>query len=170
MQAAVHTKRYAGNVTSAWPLWGEEAPVNRGATAAQLLGLRYEGKALRYLEEHFALMLSHLGFKYCNLDGRTYRCWPDACIFSSDLSRLTIVEVKWHHTADAWVQLRELYVPVLRAAFPEMLIQQLEVCKFYNPAVRLPGRVKIVASARELEAVIEGREHSEYSILAWTGR
>lgn len=170
MQAAVHTKRYAGNVTAAWPLWGELPPSSKGSTAAQLLGLRYEGKALRYLEEYFKFFIPQLGFKYSNVDQRIYRCWVDACIFSSDFSRLTVVEIKWHHTADAWVQMRELYVPVMRVAFPDMLVQQLEVCKFYNPAVRLPGRVKIVASAQELEAVIEGREHSEYSILAWTGR
>lgn len=170
MLAAVRTKRQAGVVSCSTPQWGAVPPVSRGGTAAQVQGLRYERHATRMLEDTFAFTVPQLGFRYFNANAQGFWCWTDACIFSDDMRTVTICEIKWHHTVDAWVQLSELYAPVVQVAFPHLQVRLLEVCKFYDPAVRLPGRVKLMASVEDLRGIVQGEEHADFSVLIWTGR
>jgi hypothetical protein len=66
-------------------------------------------------------------------------CQPDALILQPRDGLLTIVEVKYQHTPDAWWQLRELYLPVVSLAFgPDWRIAMLEVVKWYDPHVSFP--------------------------------
>lgn len=170
MLAAVRTKRQAGIVSCSIPQWGALPPISRGGTVAQVQGLRYERHATRMLEEAFEFIVPQLGFRYYEPNSAGFWCWTDACIFSSDMKVVTVCEIKWHHTADAWVQLRELYVPVVTAAFPGRRVQALEVCKFYDPAVRLPGRIKLAGEVKDIKALVQGEEYADFSVLIWTGR
>lgn len=170
MQAAAYTKRSAGLVSQAYPLWAEVPPVAHGHTVAQLSGLRYESKAARMLEATFKYVVPQLAFRYTSNQLAWFKCWTDLCLFSDDMSTVTVVEVKWHHTIDAWIQLRELYVPVVRTAFPRLRIQSMEVCQFYDPGVRIPGRMKLAGRVSEVEKFVQGEEHSDFTVLIWTGR
>lgn len=170
MQAAAYTKRQAGLVSQAYPLWADIPPVSHGHTVAQLSGLRYEGKAARMLEVEFRFAVSQLAFRYTSNQLNWFKCWTDLCLFSDDMATVTIVEVKWHHTIDAWVQLRELYIPVVRKAFPRLRVQGMEVCQFYDPAVKIPGRVKLAGRVNDVVDFVQGQEHSDFTVLIWTGR
>lgn len=169
MIQATFTKRTAGNLTFAVPLWGVCPPVSKGQSVAQINGLRYEAQVLRLLEDRFPLAVSHLGFRYVS-DGRSYTCWPDAIVFNERLKIINVVEVKWRHTVDAWVHFKELYLPVIKKAFPSCSVHAIEVCKAYDPNVRLPGQPKIMTDLKQLEDVLLGKMPSAYSVLIWTGR
>ena len=171
---AVYSKRQAGIVLASRPLWGTFPPVSHGVTAAQKLGLRYEEKALNYLENVCKQAISHLGFTYVSEEARgkrgTYFCWPDAIIFNSDLSVLTIVEIKRHHTVDAYVQLKYLYLPVISKAFPGKLVQCMELCQYFDPSIRFPSATAVLTSDEDLLKVVEAKRPSAMSVCIWTGR
>lgn len=68
-------------------------------------------------------------------------CQMDALLVDRSSSRCIIYEVKYQHTPDAWWQLRELYLPVLRVALPSVSsIGLCEVVHWHDPAVRFPER------------------------------
>jgi hypothetical protein len=75
--------------------------------------------------------------------GETVRwCQPDGIACCPGEGRLVILEVKYQHTPDAWFQLRELYEPVVRAAFGSAwTVGLVEVVKWYDPAVYFPERI-----------------------------
>lgn len=165
----MYCKRRAGTVTSAWPEWGGSPPCfgsKRRMSQAQRAGIAYEKKVLAMLSERFGLFLSHLPFRFTAEFG-TERCIPDGIILSpGDRSLLTVVEVKHRHTADAWFQLKQLYLPVVRAAFPRHRIQLLEICKCYDPAVNLPEEQELVEDL--VKYVVEGG-HS-LAVYSWSGK
>lgn len=74
-------------------------------------------------------------------------CQPDGLLFDLEAGLLTIVEVKYQHTTDAWWQLRELYEPVVRKLFPQKLwrIVVLEYVKWFDPSVPWPEDIQMVA-------------------------
>lgn len=164
--------RSAGRVASAWPNWAaclkRELPI-RGRSAAQAAGLRYERKVFRKLEKGFPGFISHLPFTFTSPRGREVAI-PDGVIFGTEgpgkPARLTIIEVKLRHTVDAWYQLHQLYLPVVAEAFPGFRIKVLEICKWYDPSVKLPGNFEIV---RDLEGY-EVREVSKYGVWVFTDR
>ena len=165
----MYARRRAGSVASAWPEWGGSPPATAKftrRTRAQRAGLTYEKKALAELQQALPLFLSHLPFSFMAEYGRE-RCIPDGVAISSrDRSLLTIIEVKHSHSADAWFQLKHLYLPVLRAAFPRHRIQLLEVCKSYDPAVHVPDRQQFVTDVRQY--VEEGG--LQFGVYPWSGK
>jgi hypothetical protein len=64
-----------------------------------------------------------------------------------NIGKIIVVEMKLQHTAEAWWQLRYLYLPVLTKAFPPSLwkFAVCEVTKWYDPATVFPERVKLKA-------------------------
>lgn len=77
-------------------------------------------------------------------------CQPDALYFDLRASRVTIVEVKYQHTADAYWQLMDLYLPVVEAwlspAPGPWQIDLLEVVKWYDPHTPFPAEVTLCAN------------------------
>lgn len=162
-------RRRAGTVQAAWPEWDGRPPnihSTRRRSAAQRAGIQYEKKVFSMLEAEFDLFLSHLPFRFVAEFG-SERCIPDGIILSPrDRSLLTLVEVKHRHTADAWFQLKYLYYPVLRVAFPRHRIQLLEICKGYDPAVKIPERQQLV---EDLASYVNGGGEVN-GVYSWTGR
>jgi hypothetical protein len=78
-------------------------------------------------------------------------CQPDGLIIDVQTGRLTIVEVKYQHTGDAWWQLTQLYRPVLEKLFPKRLwaMQVVEVVKWYDASVLFPERVALLEIPNE---------------------
>ena len=118
----------------------------RRYTGRRLEGVRYEKK----VQEH---LLAFYGERYLPSpwlrffpagDGARWRwCQPDGLLFDFERGRITIVEVKYQHTSDAWWQVKQLYLPVLQAMFPEKLwsFDFCEVVKWYDPAAPFPEKV-----------------------------
>lgn len=102
-------------------------------------GVRYERKVHDYLAEK-AGDIYRRGPWFC-FGGEEYTRWcqPDGLILDEAAGLLTIVEVKYQHTADAWWQLRELYLPVVSLAYgPDWRIAMLEVVRWYDPHTSFP--------------------------------
>jgi len=74
-------------------------------------------------------------------------CQPDGLLIDVERGIITCVEVKYSHTANAWWQTRELYLPVLAHLFPIPLwrLQVCEVVKWYDPSVVFPEQVELAA-------------------------
>ena len=73
-------------------------------------------------------------------------CQPDGIIFDFERGIITVVECKLSFTADAWYQLNELYIPVLRVMFPEDLwqIRGVQIYKFAAGGVKYPEYPRVV--------------------------
>ena len=111
-------------------------------TGRRLEGVRYERKVQAHLEDFY-------GEKYVAspwlrfFSGGVWRwCQPDGILLDLVRGVITIVEVKYQHTADAWWQVRYLYEPVLRTMFPDSLwtFEVCEVVKWYDPATPFPEK------------------------------
>lgn len=50
-----------------------------------------------------------------------------------------IIEVKLAHTERVWEQLMDRYVPLVEALEPGATVRPVEICRSYDPHVRLPG-------------------------------
>lgn len=111
-------------------------------------GIRYEKRVQEYLLNDFAPMYvpaPWLHFRERFSDSFRW-CQPDGLLIDAWKGVITIVEIKYNHTADAWWQLNHLYKPVLSALFPPEL-WRLEVCeivKWYDPATVFPEPVRLV--------------------------
>lgn len=120
----------------------------RRATGRRGEGLRYEVKALQRLDELYRGRLvwgPWLRFAASHVPYERW-CQPDGLLIDVDAGLVVVVEVKHHHTAEAWWQLERLYRPVLRTLFPEQLwrIELLEVVRWFDPAVLFPCPVVLV--------------------------
>ena len=119
----------------------------RGVSAAQQAGLRFERKINARLEEKLGNKWNYqprLAFR----DGRGEKrvCIPDGIIIAPEYS--IVVEIKISHMAEAWWQLNELYLPVLKKLNP-LPWKMLEIVKTYDPAVEFPVEVNLVTDLVE---------------------
>lgn len=112
-------------------------------TGRRLAGIRYERKVHEYLEllygdkyvaSPWLRFYTEAGWRWCQ---------PDGLVVDAARGRITIVEVKYQHTSDAWWQVRHLYQPVLEKMFPPSLweLDACEVVKWYDPATLFPEKV-----------------------------
>jgi len=113
-------------------------------------GLRYERQihelaAARYSWRYVA----SVWFRYWRLGGQSSWCQPDGLLFDFDRGLITIVEVKLTHTPKAWWQLRRLYEPVVRAAFPVWDVAVVEVAGACDPHRKFPEAITVVSELCE---------------------
>jgi len=144
-----YVRRQAGEVLSASMLWAQAGfpPTGalRGKSAAQNDGLRFEEKVSRDFTSTYDYFLSQVPFRFTTAYG-TSKCILDGMLFKHHLleeHEVVLIEMKRRHTADAWFQLRRLYFPVVQKAFPRKSLRLLEVCKHYEPGVKLPEPYKL---------------------------
>lgn len=117
---------------------------------AQKAGLRYERKVLDTLSRLFGEDLElrpWFGFRDANGNGIAQ---PDAVLRVAAKGgprqktfedQTVIFEVKLHHTATSWWQLRGLYQPLLE--FRSQNVKVCEICSSYDPAVSFPEPVEL---------------------------
>lgn len=118
-------------------------------TGRRALGKAYESRVHEYLADRFAdQYIPAQWLKFLDAHGVVRWCQPDGLIVDPVLGGICIVEVKYQHTSDAWWQLRELYLPVVSAAFGprDWVYTTCEVVKWYDPATAFPERVTMVKS------------------------
>jgi hypothetical protein len=66
-------------------------------------------------------------------------CQPDGLLLDFEHSRITIIEMKLHHTQNAWWALRRLYEPAVRAIFGSRWSYAVcEVVRWHDPSVLWP--------------------------------
>jgi hypothetical protein len=132
------------------------------------LGLRYERKVHAFLGESFGgLYLPSLWFAYrCRENpGVVNYAQPDALLLDFDKGLCTIIEVKYNHTAEAYFQLLDKYVPLLDKFFHAKerglwRFATVEVCYWYDRAVAFPVEVKL---AKDITKVKPG----EFGVHIW---
>jgi hypothetical protein len=108
-------------------------------------GLKYEKKVLDYLEDESSFpLLRSPWLEFEEASGRRRWCQPDGLLLDIWGGRIIVVEVKYQHTSNAWWQLRQLYLPVLRRLFGEYVLHPLEICKWYDPAQPFPEPVSLL--------------------------
>lgn len=105
-------------------------------------GLRYERKVHEHLGGRSEFYLASPWIVFI-VDGRPHWCQPDGLHFDVARGVLTVIEVKYSHTAEAHRQLRLVYSPVLGQLFPPGLwdIRLVEVVKWYDPSVAFPEEI-----------------------------
>lgn len=115
----------------------------RRYTGRRAEGVRYEKKVQAYLLSTYAEKYVDSPWLRFYSGGKWRWCQPDAVMFDVPRGVITIIEIKYQHTADAWWQVKQLYYPVLRVLFPERLwsFEFCEVVKWYDPSVPFPERV-----------------------------
>lgn len=138
----IHELKWA-RLATAPPAFAANRPRRKGRRA---LGIRYE----RRVHEHFDALLGPAylpspWFQFASADeARMQWCQPDALYFDLEAGRITIVEVKYQHTVDAWWQLHR-YLPVVREVFgPDFQYALCEVVKWYDCAVVFPEPVRLL--------------------------
>jgi hypothetical protein len=124
--------------------------VNKKRKGKRGQGIRYEQMVHKHFVETYPLYLESPWLRYADEQGWHW-CQPDAVYIDVMRGVLTIVEVKYQHTIEAWWQLVDLYMPVLEVAFPKKLwkYQLLEVVRWYNPDIRWPQQPKLIAKPFE---------------------
>lgn len=116
-------------------------------SGARRTGVKYEKKAQDYLTNRYGeFYVSSPWFQF-QANGQRRWCQPDGLLFHLPEGRITIVEIKYQHTALAWWQVKFLYAPVLRQAFRATLWQLdfCEVVKWYDPAAFFPEPTALAA-------------------------
>lgn len=127
------------------PPFAQHRPRRRGRRAQ---GIRYEASVHSHFTHLFGdSYIASPWFQFIEGGGEGLRwCQPDALLIDFSSGRITIVEVKYQHTVDAWYQLYR-YLTVVRAVFGESFSYALcEVVKWYDCAVQFPEPVCLLPS------------------------
>jgi len=118
-------------------------------------GLRYERKVGIYLEEHFEdryVLGPWFEFTTAYSGSVFLHCQPDFLVFDIRRGTITVGEVKLKHTSDAWFQLRQLYVPVVRHVFgPTWDYRVVEVAKIFDPDTLFPEAYTLIRDINDVE-------------------
>jgi hypothetical protein len=109
--------------------------------------LKYERKALARLYERYpGRLVWSPWIRFRNPAGSWRWCQPDGLLIDVEAGQVVVLEVKHHHTSDAWWQLEKLYRPVVQRMLPEQLwrLAVVEVVRWYDPAVLFPCPLVLV--------------------------
>lgn len=138
--------RPANNVQAAYITSSPPYARRRVYTGRRLQGVKYEKKVHEYL---LAIDEEYIPGPWIKFfaEGKWRYCQPDGFRISLSEGRITLVEIKYQHTSDAWWQLKYLYEPVLRKLFPEDLweFDFVEIVKWFDPLTRFPCETHLVA-------------------------
>lgn len=132
------------------PTWISNKSTVRGARAK---GLMYERKAHAHFGSIYGeAYIPNPWIQFKNSQQQLRWAQPDALLFDFKQGILTIVEYKYQHTALAWWQLVELYLPLIKKLYPRKLwiVRLLEVVRYYDPCVMFPCEHTILKSISDL--------------------
>lgn len=122
---------------------------HRKPTGVRWQGVKYEAAVQQMLQSKFPH--SYLPSPWLKFHGSSGVKWcqPDGLLFDLEAGIVTIVEVKYKHTSDAWWQLRKLYEPVLRKMFEHPQngfwdFRMLEIVKWYDPLTIYPEETRLL--------------------------
>lgn len=109
-------------------------------TGARAAGLRYEKRVQAELLERFPKhYVPSPWLHYFDKYGQRW-CQPDGLLVDVDQGLLTVVEMKHHHTGEAWWKLHKMYLPLVRMVFgPAWKFSCLEIVRWYDPEEIFPN-------------------------------
>lgn len=124
---------------------GQYRPIpTRPSQASARAGLRYERLVLRGLAAAFpGTFISHLPFSFQTAAKRGWAI-PDGLLFDFDRKVVLLCEIKLSHSGDAWYQLYKFYLPIVQEALPVFRVVPVEICRTYDPWVKLPKPVSLL--------------------------
>lgn len=124
----------------------------------RLQGIKYEKLVQDMLRTQYGDSYLDSPWLQFQADSGIKWCQPDGVLIDFEAGALTLIEVKYQHTTDAWWQMRRLYEPVLRTLFPPHLwsISCLEVVKWYDPSVLFPEPTRLVSSISSAQHLPHG--------------
>lgn len=153
------------------------AGARQKAGTAKRAGILYQGKVNRLFEQFYGFQyIAEPWFEY-SIQEQKKLCSPDGLFIDLHRGRIVIVEVKLSHTAVAFQQLRNKYLPILQAALSPGIVSQgpsgtasvaghfavphwtfylLEVAPSYDPLQSGGEVVKIVRNFTNLLPAEEG--------------
>jgi hypothetical protein len=113
-------------------------PSAKRNTYAQKQGLRFQEEVKRWaFGGNFLGKISEgPWFAYEDESSSVHFCQPD--FLFDDSHSVVVVEAKFRFSADAWWQLRKLYLPVVQKLLPSAYVIPLCVCKSFDPSVVCP--------------------------------
>ena len=104
-------------------------------TGRRRKGELYEQQVHQELVSRFPCYVPSSWFHFIDSEGSKW-CQPDGLLIDPWRGQITICEVKYQHTERAYVQLFDIYLPVVLAAFGSMYqIACVEICRWFDPAV-----------------------------------
>jgi len=164
-------KRQVSDVSSSVIAFGTKVNMPRPKGAAAKLGLRFEKQVLDSLAKRFTDRLVTgvpLSFQESPSKNGFYNqpstAIPDGLLLSEDRRILLIIELKLRHSTDAWFQLNRFYLPILRRAIgTSLVLRTLEICRYYDPGVRLPEEKKLLLGVEEAFRL----ERGIHPVLIW---
>lgn len=110
-------------------------------------GIKYERLAQQYLQELYgASYFASPWIRYREYENEILRwCQPDGLIIEPELGIITLVEIKYSHTYEAYRQLYRCYSPVIQKLFPPELwtFRYVEVVKWYDQQLKLPVETQL---------------------------
>lgn len=121
--------------------------LNQKHRGARRAGLLFEEKVGWYLEKLFGNMVvagSWIG--YFDQQNGDRLCSPDYLIVDVRKGVVTIVECKLSHTQDAWLQINDVYMPVVKFLFPGFEVRGIEICKNFERSRHYPVVPRIVCN------------------------
>lgn len=130
---------------------------------AQRAGLKYEAQVFAHLAFELERATYHPALEYTLKGHLRQYCIPDMIALDQTGEIVSIIEIKIRHTSDAWMQLNNLYRPVVAKLWPDKHINLVEICKEYDPAVRLPIQPHIV---NDIADWVE-RPRQDYGVYLW---
>jgi len=139
-------KRTLRKVSSSRIDWASKpkTPSPARLSPAQRAGLYYERKVCRHLESLFPYSVSQLTFRFREHPAdREGAAIPDLLAYIPSAESFILFEVKSRHTHDGYRQLRNFYAPIVSSALGAPL-RLVEVCKSYDPGVKLPGSADLI--------------------------
>jgi len=134
-----------------WARFAREAPAfacrRRRPRGRRAQGLRYERRAHEHFEREF-------GFKYIRSPWYIYKLagsekykWaqPDALLIDIDAGLITICEMKYQHTSEAYWQVVEKYLPLTQKLFGTGIwkFATIEIVKWYDCAAAFPTEITL---------------------------
>jgi len=118
------------------------------AKGAKAVGLRYERKVLTFFAEKHAHFVASPWFRYTlrAFPGRVNYAQPDGLFIDPGAGLVIIVEVKYAHTADAYFQLVDKYVPIIKCFLRggDWRIAVVEVVHWYDASTAFPVRLQLL--------------------------
>lgn len=113
-------------------------------TSNRKVGLKYEEKALKYIDKTLSTQVSIKAIKSQWLwfrskgdqPGIVRYCQPDCLLIDEWQKKITIVEIKLQHCDQAQKQIRLLYEPVLKFIYPDYEFSALELVHWFDPHVK----------------------------------
>lgn len=112
------------------------------------VGLRYEAKCHKHFAKLYDNYVASPWFRYATSDepARINYAQPDGLLIDLQLGLVTIVEIKYSHCSDAYFQLVEKYLPIVKKFFNNSELWDfatVEVVNWYDFAVVFPTTVKL---------------------------